>query len=102
VDQLNQAFAASLTPLKRRIDDLRDPSQRELSLEHYRHLAGDDVDNPFRIHRQRLEEQQALGQLRARGRQLGRTQPPGQRAGRRRQQAMGTAGAQARQAVDRG
>ena len=47
VDQINQAFAASLVPLKRRIDDLRDPSQRQLSLEHYRHLAGDDVDNPF-------------------------------------------------------
>ncbi len=103
VAQLNQAFAASLTPLKRRIDDLRDPSQRERSLEHYRHLAGDDVDNPFRIHRQRLEEQQALGQLRARGRQLGGelNRQASELVGVG-SKAMGTAGAQARQAVDRG
>lgn len=103
VDQINQAFAASLVPLKRRIDDLRDPSQRQLSLEHYRHLAGDDVDNPFRIHRQRLEEQHALSQLRVRGRQLG-----GELNRQASQlvstggEAMGTAGTQARQAVDRG
>jgi two-component system sensor histidine kinase TorS len=102
VAQLNQAFAASLVPLKRRIDDLRDPSQRQLSLEHYRHLAGDDVDNPFRIHRQRLEEQQALGQLRARGASWGELNRQASELVSAGGEAMGTAGAQARQAVDRG
>lgn len=103
VKQINQAFAASLTPLKRRIDDLRDPSQRARSLEHYRNLAGEDVDDPFRIHLQRLEIQQTLGQLRTRGRQLG--DELNRQAGELVNtggEAMGAAGAQARRAVDRG
>lgn len=103
VDQLNQAFAASLAPLKRRIDDLRDPSQRELSLAHYHNLAGEDIDDPFRTHRQRLEIQHTLGELRARGHQLGGEL--NRQAGELVStggEAMGAAGAQARRAVDRG
>ena len=103
VDQLNRAFTASLTPLKRRIDDLRDPSQRELSLEHYRSLAGDDVDDPFRTHRQRLEVQNTLDQLRVQGRQLGAelNRQAGELVSTG-SEAMGAAGTQARRAVDRG
>ncbi|WP_298595674.1 ATP-binding protein [Zoogloea sp.] len=103
VDQINRAFAAGLTPLKRRIDDLRDPSQLALSLAHYRSLAGDDVDNPFRIHRQRLETLQALAELRTRGRQLGveLNQQAGELVSTG-SKALDTAGAQARRAVDRG
>lgn len=103
VERVQRAFAASLAPLKRRIEDLRDPSLRQLSLEHYHNLAGDEVDNPFRVHRLRLEQQESMSRLSLQGRQLGaelnqKASELVSTGGK----ALDTAGAQARQAVDQG
>lgn len=70
VTAIEARFAAGLTTLKRRIDDLRDPSLRQNSLAHYRVLASADAATPFDLHRQHLAQAAALQQLGSEGRAL--------------------------------
>lgn len=60
-------FAAGLNTLKRRIEDLRDPSLQQNSLMQYRVLASAAVDGPFVIHRRKLRQDAALQQLASQG-----------------------------------
>lgn len=55
-------FATDLATLKRRIQDLRDPSLQQDSLAQYKVLASAGADSPFALHRQSLAQAVALAQ----------------------------------------
>jgi len=55
-------FAADLSTLKRRIQDLRDPSLQQDSLAQYKVLASAGADSPFALRRQSLAQAAALAQ----------------------------------------
>lgn len=55
-------FATDLSTLKRRIQDLRDPSLQQDSLAQYKVLASAGADSPFALHRQSLAQAAALAQ----------------------------------------
>jgi two-component system sensor histidine kinase TorS len=64
---LEARFVADLTTLKRRIDDLRDPSLQQDSLTHYKLLARAAEQSPFVLHRQGLVLAGSLQQLGSEG-----------------------------------
>lgn len=67
IAQLQAAFVAGLTTLKRRIDDLRDPSLQQNSLAHYKVLAAPETTGPFAMRRQRLAQAVDRQQLASQG-----------------------------------
>ncbi|MCM2295048.1 ATP-binding protein [Rhodoferax sp.] len=67
ITQLQAGFVAGLATLKRRIDDLRDPSLQQNSLTHYKVLAGPETMGPFAIRRQRLAQVLEMQQLGSQG-----------------------------------
>jgi two-component system sensor histidine kinase TorS len=67
IAQLQAGFVAGLTTLKRRIDDLRDPSLQQNSLTYYKVLAGPEATGPFAMRRQRLAQAVDWQQLASQG-----------------------------------
>ncbi len=71
IPEIAERFATYLGTLKRRVDDIRDPSLKKISLAHYKVLsAASREDGIFSLHHARLTQRQSLQLLRSEGARL--------------------------------
>lgn len=104
IPALGERFTMHLGTLKRRIDDIRDPNLKKISLGNYQILAAaSQKDGVFALHRERLTQYSSLQQLRTSGAQLAlRLNEQASSLVTTGGKAIEIAGKQARGAVDRG
>lgn len=104
IPEINERFSAYLASLKRRVNDLRDPGLKKISLGHFRTLESAGLSGGvFALQQQRLRENELLRHLRNQGAQLAlQLNEQASTLAAMGGKAIDSAGRQARNAVDRG